>query len=164
MSNQTPLPNEQDQPASSQPPIPPSTDQDWRDMRRSAHEARWAERQAWHEQRRAWRRSTGTAWIGGVVLILLGVVFLLQNFGGIRFDNWWALFILLPAVGSFATAWNIYRRTGQWNRPARGALIGGFVLLLITATFLFNLNWGLVFPVLLIVLGVALLLNSMLPN
>lgn len=133
-------------------------------MRRSAHEARWAERQAWREQRRAWRRSTGTAWIGGVVLILLGVVFLLQNFGGIRFDNWWALFILLPAVGSFATAWNIYRRTGQLNRPARGALIGGFVLLLITATFLFNLNWGLVFPVLLIVLGVALLLNSMLPN
>ncbi len=46
----------------------------------------------------------------------------------------------------------------------RGALISGCVFLLITAAFLFNWNWGVVLPVLLIVWGITLLLNSLLPD
>jgi hypothetical protein len=151
MSNQTPLPNQENQ--SSLPPA----DQDWREVRRSEREAR-------REERRARHGSSDTPWVGGVILILLGVIFLLQNFTQFQLNNWWALFILIPAFGSFATAWNIYRQTGRLNRPVRGALISGGVFLLITAAFLFNLNWGLVFPVLLIAWGVSLLLNSLLPD
>ncbi len=157
MSDQTPLPDEDNKPATHPEPTPPMTEQDWRDLRRSEHEAR-------REERRARRGSAGAAWIGGIVLILLGIVFLLQNVRGIYFSNWWALFILIPAFGSFATAWNVYRQTGRLNRRVRGALISGCVFLLITAAFLFNWNWGLVLPVLLIIWGVTLLLNSLLPD
>jgi hypothetical protein len=153
MSNQTPLPNPQDQPPGSPPPLPPATNQDWREMRR-------AERAARREERRA----GGGAWIGGIILIVLGVIFLLQNVRGFYLDNWWALFILIPAFGSFADAWNIYRQTGRLGRRVRGALISGCVFLLITATFLYNWNWGVVLPVLLIIWGITILLNSLLPD
>lgn len=142
-----------DNPSTNPPANTPPSNQDWRDVRR-------AER----DERRAWRRSGGGAWIGGAVLIALGVIFLLQNFGGVRLNNWWALFILIPAIGSFSTAWHFYRQTGKFNRPARGALFSGLVLLLITGTFLFNLNWNMILPVLLIVLGLGMLINTMLPD
>ena len=132
---------------------PPPANQDKRELRRMER-----------EERRARRASSGTPWIAGVILILLGIIFLLQNVRGFYLNNWWALFILLPAFGSFATAWNSYHQTGRLNRRVRGALISGCVFLLITAAFLFNLNWGLVLPILLIVWGISLLLNSLLPE
>ena len=146
MSDQTPLPDQENQPASSPAPTPPVVYQDSRDARR--------------EERRTQRGSNSTAWVGGVVLILLGVIFLLQSMRGFYVNNWWALFILLPALGSFADAWNRYRRDGRLSRRVRGALVSGCVFLLITATFLYNWNWGVVLPVLLIIWGVTLLLNS----
>jgi hypothetical protein len=157
MSDQTPHPNQENQPASSPASTLPVTEQDARDMRHSEREAR-------REERRARRGSNGTAWVGGVVLIMLGVIFLLQSVRGFYLNNWWALFILIPAFGSFADAWNAYRQAGRLNGRARGGLISGCVFLLVTATFLFNWNWGIVLPVLLIVWGVALLLNSLLPD
>lgn len=36
------------------------------------------------------------AWIPGLALIGLGVVFLIQNYLGREIHNWWALFILIP--------------------------------------------------------------------
>jgi len=157
MSGQTPSPGENNKPANTPALIPPTADQEGRDTHRSAREAR-------REERRAQRSSSGTAWVGGVVLIVLGVIFLLQNVRGFTLNNWWALFILIPAFGSFADAWNTYRQTARLNRRVRGALISGCVFLLITAAFLFNWNWGLVLPVLLIIWGVTLLLNSLLPD
>jgi hypothetical protein len=155
MSDQTPLPDENKQSASNPPALPPTTDQDWREQRRLEREARREERQA--------RRGSSGAWIGGVILILLGVIFLLLSIRGFYLNNWWALFILIPAFGSFADAWNAYSQTGQLTRRVRGGVISGCVFLLITATFLFNWNWGVVLPVLLIIWGVTLLLNSLLP-
>ena len=131
MSDQTPLPNQENQPASSLVPTPPATEQDWRDMRRSDREIR-------REERRARRGSNSTAWVGGVILIVLGVILLLQSVRGFYLENWWALFILIPAFGSFADAWNIYRQTGRLTRRVRGALISGCVFSLVTAAFLFN--------------------------
>ena len=156
MSDQTPLPNENNQPPSNPTALPPATSQDWHDQRRLEREAR-------REERRARRGSNGAAWVGGVVLILLGVIFLLLSIRGFYLNNWWALFILIPAFGSFADAWNAYSQSGQLTRRVRGGLISGCVFLLITATFLFNWNWGVVLPVLLIIWGVTLLLNSLLP-
>ncbi len=103
-------------------------------------------------------------WIGGVVLIVLGLIFLLQNVRGFYLNNWWALFILIPALSSFADAWTHYRKDGRLNRRVRGAFISGCVFLLVTLTFLLNWNWSIVLPVLLIVWGVSLLLNSLLPE
>ncbi len=157
MSDQTPLPNQDNQPAGSPAPLPPPSNQDWRDLRR-------AEREARREEHRARRGSSSTAWVAGVILIVLGVILLLQTMRGFYLNNWWALFILIPAIGAFADAWNRYQQDGRLSRRVRGAMITGLVFLLITAAFLFNWNWGIVLPVLLIVWGVTLLLNSLLPD
>ena len=57
-------------------------------------------------------RSSGL--ILGGILILIGVIFLAQNVTDLNLTrwNWWALFILIPAVGSLANAWRIYQAEG----------------------------------------------------
>src|SRR6476660_6157139 len=95
-------------------------------------------------------------WIAGVILILIGVIFLLQNTGiNIPLKNWWALFILIPAVGALGNALRIYQNAdNQLTAAARGSLFGGLVLLLITAIFLLNLSWTIFGPVILILVGI----------
>ena len=101
------------------------------------------------------------AWIGAVVLIGLGVVFLLQNFGLFRIGNWWALFILLGTAGAWGSAWRIYQTNGRRVTPAvTGAFIGGLFPLAVALIFLFNMNWGTIWPIFLIIAGVAVLTRS----
>ncbi len=127
----------------------------------SRHEERMRQR----EERRAARGSRGSgAWVGGAILVILGLVFLLQNMGIFVVNNWWALFILLPAIGAFAAAWRNYQAAGnRLTGAARGSLIGGVVLTMVAAAFLFNLNWPVVGPILIILAGIGLLLNAFLP-
>ena len=40
------------------------------------------------------------AWIGGVVLVAAGVFLLLGNLTRFSLQNWWAVFLLIPAAGS----------------------------------------------------------------
>ncbi len=141
-------------PTTPPPTTPPPTTEattDWRALRQQERAERRAERHADH----------GYNWIGGIVLILLGSIFLLQNAGLIEsFDNWWALFILIPAVGSFAAAWRIYQQSGnQWTSAATGSLISGLVLCSIVAIFLFGLDIGMWWPLFLILGGIAALLG-----
>lgn len=102
-----------------------------------------------------------STWIGGGVLILIGVVFIVRNVTGLELHNWWALFILIPALGSLATAWQMFQKNGRrFTAAARGPLVGGVVLLAIAAIFLFGLDWGAAWPFLLILGGGALLVSS----
>jgi UDP-N-acetylmuramyl pentapeptide phosphotransferase/UDP-N-acetylglucosamine-1-phosphate transferase len=79
---------------------------------------------------------------------------------GISLNNWWALFILIPAIGSLWTAWTIYQKNDRkFTAASTGPLIGGIALLMVTAIFLFNLDWGRVWPVFLIIAGAAVLLG-----
>ena len=118
-----------------QPPPPP---RDWREERR---EERW--------QRRQDRWSSGGPWIGGVILIVLGVIFLAQNLGAPLPEHWWAVFILIPAFASFSSAWSIYQRNNQqMTAGVRGGILGGCILVALAAAL-----W----PVILILLGIAAL-------
>ncbi|WP_423223024.1 hypothetical protein [Candidatus Amarolinea aalborgensis] len=102
-------------------------------------------------------------WLGGAILIVLGLIFLAQNLHIATFQNWWAIFILIPAVGAFNTAWGRYQAAGaRLTSDAAGSLIGGLVLTVVALAFLFNLglNASLFWPVLLILGGVALLLQA----
>ena len=121
-------------------------------------------------QRREARRaalgdpSRGGTWVGGLVLILLGGAFLLRNTGTFDFPvrNWWALFILIPAVGAFDSAIRLYRSADhQLTAPARGSLLVGLVLTFITISFLFNLNMAVFGPVIIILTGIALLAGTL---
>ena len=101
------------------------------------------------------------SWIVGLVLILLGGAYLLNNMGLLAFSltNWWALFILLPAIGALQRGWHMFQNAGnRLTAPASGSLLVGTVLLLVTAAFLFNLDWTLFGPVLLILAGIGTLL------
>ena len=121
--------------------------------RREARHARMEERRQ--------ARGGGAPWLVGLILIAVGAVVLLQNTTGFYLMNWWALFILIPAFGAFSNAWRAYQDDGTLNRRATSALIGGIVLTAITVIFLLNLNWVIFGPVMLILGGVALLLNSL---
>ena len=102
--------------------------------------------------------------MAGIILIVLGAAFLAQNTGFkiIPLDNWWALFILIPAVGAFAAALRTYRSAGnQWTAPVRSSLLGGIVLTLLVFGFLFSIDWKYFGPILIILAGLGLLSNSM---
>ena len=146
------------------PPSPggPTPDySDWRETRRAERLARRAERRAARDQLRG---SPAYGWMAGGALILLGIIFMAQNLGAFYLRNWWALFILIPAIGSFAAAWNSYQANGRLTAAGRGSLVGGGVLVMIAAAFLFSLDFGLLWPVFLIVGGLVVLLNALLPG
>ncbi len=138
-------------PTASQPTPAP----DWRELRRQERAARRATRHGNGD-------ASGYNWAGGIILIVLGGIFLLQNMGLLgTFDNWWALFILIPAIGSFASAWHLYQRAGnQWTGAATGAVIGGLVLTTIAGAFLFGWNIGQLWPLFLIIGGLSILLGA----
>lgn len=100
------------------------------------------------------------SWFPGVILIAIGVIFLFTNLTNFHLNNWWALFIMIPAVKNFGSAWGSYQRHGRFTKSARGSLTGGLILTLIASAFLFSLDWGLVWPFFLIIGGVAALFNG----
>ncbi len=125
----------------------------------------YAERARYRAERRAARYAGGGAWLVGAALIAFGVIILLQNMGMIQLRNWWALFILIPALGSFATAYGAYRTNGgRLNAMVRGSFMGGLLITAIAIVFLFGLNFSMLLPVILIVAGLSMLLNTLLPG
>lgn len=101
------------------------------------------------------------AWISGAVLVLLGALFLLHNVGAVpAVGHWWALFLLIPAAATAGTAWTQYQAGGRRLTPAAsGSLIGSLVLTTVAAIFLLDLSWGTVWPLFLIIAGIATLLQ-----
>jgi len=99
----------------------------------------------------------GLAFIGGGALVLLNQSGLVS----IEF-NWWALFILFPAVGSFSSAYNRYRATN--NLFEMGVMMPALIGLIMIG-LMFNLlsgngwdfNWSLLFPVMLIIIGLGMI-------
>jgi hypothetical protein len=136
---------------------PPASMHDWREQRRAA---RWAHREA------RWQGHAGrhTGWFGGVLLIVLGVILLLQQLKIPFFANWWALFILIPAFWAFMAAWDTYQDNSRLTRRAAGSLVVGILLTGLALIFLFNLSSGYFWPALLIVGGLALLGTALLPQ
>ncbi len=122
------------------------------------------ERMARRDARRQMRSGRSFGWFAGAILVVLGIIFLLQNMGYSVLVNWWALFILIPAYWSFAAAWNIYQDHGEFTRGSLSSLVIGLLLTLLAVIFLLNLNLGIFWPVLLIIGGLALLLSALFPR
>ncbi len=138
----------------SDPHTSPPPDRDWRDMRR---DERW--------ESRRYRRDTGWggggSWVVGLILIALGALFLAQNFGYPIPHNWWAVFLIVPALASFGSAWSMYQRNGRrTSPPVTAAFLTGLVLAGLAAVLLLDIQVGKFWPVLLIVFGLAVLLGG----
>lgn len=121
----------------------------WRDMRRAERDER---RQARHEM------MGGRGYpVGALILIVIGVIFLLGNFGVHIPSHWWAALLLVPAVGLLVAAIRFYRVDNTFSGRAMGPAIGGVVLLAMALAIFFGLNWGLFWPIVLIVVGLAII-------
>ena len=108
-------------------------------------------------------RSDGDNWPGiplvGVGIVIVGAVFLARNFGW-DFplpDRWWAIFILIPAAAALVSAARYFRVDGRFSSRAIGSATAG-VLMLATALILFlDLDWGQVWPIMVIIVGLGIL-------
>jgi hypothetical protein len=118
-------------------------------------------RQEERRERREMRWGRGGPWVGGLVLIAIGLIFLLKNYGVPVPENWWAIFLFIPAAGALATAWNSYQREGRLNAGALGAGIVGVVLAVLGVSFLLGFDWSQLWPVILIAIGVGVLIGGL---
>lgn len=91
-----------------------------------------------------------TLW--GILFIILGFVFGLNALEitniDIFFDGWWTLFIIIPC---FIDLFNERQKTGS----IIGILIGVFLLLTCQGILEFNLLWKLLFPSILVIIGIS---------
>ena len=123
-------------------------------------ESRWERRQ---ERRRM--RYGGGEWFLGIILIAAGALIYLQTMKIYVFNNWWALFILIPALGSFVGAWRAYQASeGKFTRRVRGSAIAGLGFTAVAVVFLLGLNWTLFGPILLVLAGAGLIINGIFPD
>jgi len=100
-----------------------------------------------------------TGWFVGVVLIALGLIFLLENFGYVFTENWWALFIYLGAAATFVNMWREWRIAGWFNSKAAGSLTFGLVLTTVASIFLFDLLWDTWWPLILVAVGAGIVIG-----
>jgi hypothetical protein len=119
--------------------------------------------------------------VGALLLVALGLVFLLQEAGLLsRSGNWWIIFLLIPGLDILWSGINNYRQTHSFTGAASVQLIGGVALVLLSAIFVFDptwsftrgwtlfsnfrlfsdINWNVIWPFALILLGVWALLGS----
>lgn len=106
------------------------------------------------------KKSSGVTW--GLILIFGGIILFSQQLGllGPRY-NWWALFILVPALASFGGAFTAMQKTGKFNAAVRGGLGGGIVLLTLSLMFLFGLDWAVWWPLMVLAGGVSVFLEGL---
>jgi len=130
-------------------------------MTETIDELKEKEKEQYEEAPATARRESNRSWLPGLILIVLGIIFLADNYYSFRFfDNWWALFILIPAFTNLSRAWRRYQAAGHWTADARGSLIGGLIITLVALIFLFELSWTLFWPLILIIMGIGLLLRA----
>lgn len=99
---------------------------------------------------------TTNLFIGGM-MIAIGLVFFLQQLGVFAGDfAWWALFILIPGFYLLGLTVHGYRQTG---RVEGGLAVGGLASIVVALVFLLELDWGLIWPIFIIIPGVAFMLG-----
>lgn len=118
----------------------------------------------WREQRREWRQEMrerksrdplrGLFW--GLLLILIGALFFINQQQGIEWDILWKYLVIglgaIFIIDGLAHYWS-----PSYNYGSFGRFIPGVILLFVGLAFLFNLNqW---WPIILIAVGVIILLS-----
>lgn len=97
----------------------------------------------------------------GLVVIVVGVAFLLRNFGislpFMQLRNWWALFILLGAVPSLAYAYQRYQSAGRFDGAVVHSLLSALAVIMVAMFFLLDLSWELWWPLFVIYGGLWML-------
>ena len=99
--------------------------------------------------------------IVGIIIIFVAVIFLGNNFDiwniNVFFDGWWTLFIIIPAII------NIFE--GKDIITSLLILLFGIILLFACQELImWSFIWKLIFPVVLIIIGLSLIFKSKVKN
>lgn len=104
-------------------------------------------------------RSGENYWIIGITLLVAGVILLAQNLMDWRIEKWWSIFLIIPSLGFFATAFRRYRQYGRsMRRVVLRPLVVGLLMLLVVLVLLFNLEWQMILAILLFLAGFVVLI------
>lgn len=98
--------------------------------------------------------------IFAAVLILVGAVLLVNYVTDYSLENWWALFMLIPAGYIFVKVWRDYKEDGRLSHQSSSAIIPGVIILTMIAIFLFNLSWAIFWPISIIAVGLSIFLGN----
>jgi hypothetical protein len=105
---------------------------------------------------KTYRRHSG--WSFGLVMIALGCLFLLRNYGYPMPDNWWAFILLVPALPNLSRAVYFARRGDL--REALMPLARACLYSFLAAAFLLDWDWAQIWPIFLIAGGVGMIVLS----
>lgn len=97
---------------------------------------------------------------GGLIMITVGVIFLLTQFIDFQFRNWWALFILIPAIISWTWAARSIMEAGALTPKSIQAITGSLFPIFVASIFLFQWDWTLVWPGFIVIAGLNALANA----
>lgn len=106
------------------------------------------------------KTGSDSLWLG-VVLIVLGAIFFAQQFGNFKLHNWWAIFILIPAFSAFAAGIRMWQKDRRFHFGVWSTFYGGVFPLMVALMFLFDLDWGLYWPVFVIVPGIGTMISGL---
>lgn len=110
------------------------------------------QQQTGSEPRQEWRRERGSRVMPGLILILLGALFLVFTMGWISWVEWWK-YLLVGLGVIFLIDSSV--RYAQGGRGVFGRLVAGIVLVSIGVAFVIGIgNW---WPIILIVVGVIVI-------
>jgi hypothetical protein len=110
-----------------------------------------------------WSTSGRSSWIWGAGLLVIGAAFLIQNIFGIRIINpwnFWAIFLIIPGLSMLTRAWEGYQYQNSLSGKVGSTAGIGALLLLLGLSFLFDFGISLVWPSLIILLGIYLLISA----
>lgn len=106
-------------------------------------------------------RRGGQTVFWGLAMIAVGVAVILSQLGIFSEDfNWWAIFILVPGFGFLSGALDNLIVKGRISSSVRSLFGTGLLVLTVGGMFLFDLNWGDFWPLILIVVGFSMFLNG----
>jgi hypothetical protein len=102
--------------------------------------------------------------VAALIVIAIGVVFLLDNFGisfgFMEYHNWWAVFILVGAVGPLNQATRRFRAQGRVDGVVLHSLVSTAAIIAVALMFLLDLSWNLWWPLFIIFGGLWMLANN----
>jgi len=97
----------------------------------------------------------------GIAVTLFGVALMLTANKTLNVGNWWALLILIPAIGSFVEAVLRFRQAGnRLTRQAGAGLTGGLFLVAVAVMFLFKLEWNRYWGIFIVLAGLSLIFSA----
>jgi len=98
-----------------------------------------------------------------LALIGFGALLLLANLNIVSFDtfnffeNWWALFLLIPIVSMGSGILYDVTKHGRLTGYGRGRLFGLMTMMLIFSIFFFGWHWGKIWPLFMILGGISMM-------